>query len=112
MKKYDLAPGDFPEITSFSSKLTETKFSEFNTLSESKIAALDSALNVEIPKLMEMLPSEKDSPETIRSKMGGDEGIASVPVPITASKFGKQDNQASNPFGVSSDNVEFWYVAP
>ena len=65
MKKYDLSPGDFPEISGFSSKLNETKFSEFSTLSENKLNALDNALNVEIPKLMEMLPSERDSSRDI-----------------------------------------------
>lgn len=106
MKKYDLAPGDFPEITSFSNKLTETKFAEFSTLSEKKLEALDNVLNVEIPKLMEMLPSERDSPETLRNKM--DSGITAVPLPNAGNKFGKKDNLASNPFGVASDNAEYW----
>ena len=40
--------------------------------------------------------------------MGGDSGIAAVPVPATASKFGKKESQASNPFGVATDNEEYW----
>ena len=54
LKKYNLAPGDFPEITSFSAKLREVKFSEFATLSQNKIDGLDDVLNNDIPKLMEV----------------------------------------------------------
>lgn len=54
MKKYNLAPGDFPDINSFSEKCRETKFSEFSTLSNKQIEELDTVLNVDIPKLMEV----------------------------------------------------------
>jgi len=47
-----LSAGDFPEINSFSGKLAETKFSEFNTLSQSKLDELDRTLKEELPKLM------------------------------------------------------------
>lgn len=109
MKKYDLAPGDFPEIASFSNKLHETKFAEFNTLSEKQIADLDRVLNEDIPKLMEELPSEKDSPDIIRSKMGAAGGIAKVPVPVANNKFGKKETaHESNPFGYDEENEDYW----
>lgn len=54
LKKYNLAAGDFPDLTTFSQKLTESKFAEFHSLSQKQIDALDHALNVEIPKLMEV----------------------------------------------------------
>jgi EH domain-containing protein 1 len=112
MKKYDLAPGDFPEIASFSNKLHETKFAEFNTLSEKQIADLDRVLNEDIPKLMEELPSEKDSPDIIRSKMGAAGGIAKVPVPVANNKFGKKETaHESNPFGYDEENEDYWYVS-
>jgi len=57
MKKYNLSPGDFPDITQFSEKLKDTKFSEFHTLKEEQIALLDKCLTSDIPKLMEELPS-------------------------------------------------------
>ena len=112
LKKYNLAPGDFPEITSFSSKLREVKFTEFNTLSEKQIAGLDEILNKDIPALMEQLPSERDSPETLRAKMGAASigSMASVPVPKTHAKFGKQDRHESNPFGVSVDDEEHYWA--
>jgi hypothetical protein len=113
LKKYNLSAGDFPEITSFSSKLAESKFSEFHSLNQKHIDELDRALTVDIPKLMEMLPSEKDSPETLRVKMGGSSnGIATVPIPTTANKFGKKaDAVENNPFGFSQDDSDrYWYV--
>eukprot|EP00543_Licmophora_paradoxa_P012541 CAMPEP_0202476868 /NCGR_PEP_ID=MMETSP1360-20130828/93642_1 /ASSEMBLY_ACC=CAM_ASM_000848 /TAXON_ID=515479 /ORGANISM="Licmophora paradoxa, Strain CCMP2313" /LENGTH=546 /DNA_ID=CAMNT_0049104085 /DNA_START=76 /DNA_END=1716 /DNA_ORIENTATION=- len=107
MKKYNLAPGDFPDINKFSGKLRDVKFSEFSTLSEKQIKELDGVLNKDIPQLMEMLPSEKDSPETLRTKMGTTE---SVPVPTRSDKFGKKGEQnESNPFGFAEDDTQnYW----
>lgn len=113
LKKYNLAPGDFPDITSFSSKLRDTKFSEFNSLSQKQIDGLDEILNRDIPSLMEELPSERDSPETLRAKMGSgsgvNKGIANIPIPKTAAKYGKQEKHMSNPFGPSQEDTDnYW----
>jgi len=54
MKKHSLAPGDFPEINSFSQKLAEVKFSEFSALSEKSIKEIDKVLNEDIPLLMQV----------------------------------------------------------
>lgn len=110
MKKFNLSAGDFPDIASFSSKLNDTKFAEFNTLSQKQIDDLESVLQSEIPKLMELLPSEKDSPETLKAKMAGNENTANVPIPTAANKFGKkEDNAESNPFGFSAtDETHYW----
>lgn len=110
MKKYNLSPGDFPDIQAFSTKLAESKFAEFSTLSQKQIEELDKVLNEDIPKLMEMLPSEKDSPDALKAKMGM--GNASVPVPVSAGKYGKKDEaDETNPFGFSTDDEQhYWYV--
>ena len=114
LKKYSLAPGDFPDITSFSSKLRDTKFSEFHSLSQKQIDGLDDILNKDIPSLMDELPSERDTPETLRAKMGGgpgaSKGVADIPIPKTASKYGKQDQIMSNPFGPSQDDKELYWA--
>lgn len=112
MKKYNLAPGDFPDITQFSAKLNESKFNEFSAINQKQIDELDSVLSNDIPKLMEQLPSEKDSPETLKAKMGGSEDIAKVPIPTTSNKFGKRnDHHESNPFGYAADDEDhYWYV--
>ena len=111
LKKYNLSPGDFPDINTFSQKLREVKFSEFASLQQSQIEALEKCLTVDIPKLMEMLPSEKDTPETLRRKLGGgiqNPSASNVPIPPIGSKFGKNENTA-NPFGFeSTDEDNYW----
>ncbi|KAL3941086.1 MAG: hypothetical protein SGBAC_004493 [Bacillariaceae sp.] len=109
LKKYNLAPGDFPDIASFSAKLRETKFAEFSAHSQKQIDALEFVLNNDIPALMEQLPSEKDSPETLRAKMGGSPSMAAVPTPNTGNKYGKKDDYESNPFGYAqTDTAHYW----
>lgn len=60
-----------------------------------------------------MLPSEKDSPESLRAKMNDEPSSVSVPIPSTEGKFGKMAvSNESNPFGFAeSDETHFWYVA-
>ena len=112
MKKYNLSPGDFPDIQTFSSKLADTKFAEFHTLKEEQIAMLETCLTSDIPKLMEELPSEKDTPEILRRKMGdmsmGNPDAGNVPVPSRADKFGKQTQGGANPFGYAEEEDNYW----
>lgn len=111
-KKYNLSPGDFPDIVKFTEKLRDVKFNDFHTLQPSHIEGLENCLTVELPKLMEDLPSEKDTPETLCRKMGGF-GVsqaAMVPVPSKADKFGKSlEDNIDNPFGVgANDEDNYW----
>lgn len=110
LKKHNLAPGDFPDIAQFSAKLAETKFADFAAFSQKTIDALDMVLNVDIPKLMEELPSERDTPATLRVKMGQENDIASVPIPTTGHKFGRSDESYNaNPFGFDqNDEDRYW----
>jgi len=115
LKKYNLSAGDFPDISKFSQKLKDVKFSEFSSLSNSMIENLDKSLVQEIPKLMEELPSEKDTPETLRAKLGAvaitNPNSANVPVPTRANKFGKgREEEGSNPFGYSATNEDHYWA--
>jgi EH domain-containing protein 1 len=114
MKKYNLSPGDFPDITTFAAKLKDTRFAEFHSLKEEQIALLDKCLTSDIPKLMEELPSERDTPEILRQKMGSvnltNPDALNVPVPTRNEKFGKQDIGGSNPFGFSETEDNYWCV--
>ena len=99
------------DITSFSAKLREVKFAELSTLSAKQIESLDEILNSDIPRLMEELPSEKDSPETLRAKMGdsSNSAVPRMPIPRAANKFGKTEENDSNPFGYSQeDESNYW----
>jgi len=109
MKKHNLAPGDFPDINKFTAKLKETKFSEFHSLKMDQIQLLEDCLTSHLPHLMSELPSESDSPETLRSKMGeGEQDM--VPLPTRGAKFGKQDvtSAVSNPFGAAEEEDSYW----
>lgn len=113
LKKYNLAPGDFPDITKFSTKLKEVQFSEFKSISEKHLEDLELCLTRDVPKLMEALPNEKDTPDALRQKMGSvaisNPNSMNVPVPTRSDKFGKKNNNAANPFGYSADDEdEYW----
>ncbi|KAL7544192.1 hypothetical protein ACHAWF_007571 [Thalassiosira exigua] len=108
MKKHNLAPGDFPDISKFNEKLKETKFSEFHSLKMDQIQLLEDCLTSHLPRLMEELPGEKDTPETLRAKMGEASGDA-VPLPTRGSRFGKESGgSASNPFGAAEESDQYW----
>lgn len=109
LKKYNLAPGDFPDINKFQQKLNEVKFADFQPLSQTMVDGLDKCLNVEFPRLMDQLPSEKDAPDVLRKKgamTAQDPGM--VPVPSTNLKFGKAATGQANPFGYSETDEEYW----
>lgn len=113
MKKYNLSAGDFPDITKFSEKLRDTKFQEFATLKDEQIQTLERCLTKDIPKLMEQLPSERDTPDILRQKMGSsgakNPDAANVPVPKRSDKFGKKQDTGANPFGYTAENEsEYW----
>eukprot|EP00559_Dactyliosolen_fragilissimus_P007204 CAMPEP_0184863682 /NCGR_PEP_ID=MMETSP0580-20130426/12150_1 /TAXON_ID=1118495 /ORGANISM="Dactyliosolen fragilissimus" /LENGTH=588 /DNA_ID=CAMNT_0027362151 /DNA_START=346 /DNA_END=2112 /DNA_ORIENTATION=+ len=113
LKKYNLSPGDFPDISNFSVKLRDVKFADFSPLKQDQIDSLERCLTQEIPKLMEELPSERDTPETLLKKMGKSSAtgnVYNVPVPLRSDKFGKkEDENAANPFGFGADNEDqYW----
>jgi len=111
LKKCNLSPGDFPDISKFTQKLKDVKFSEFSALKQDQIDSLEKCLTVEIPKLMEELPSEKDTPEILRLKMGSTVANPNARnVPLRVDKFGKRSNDnAPNPFGFGADNEDqYW----
>jgi hypothetical protein len=64
MKKFNLAPGDFPDIHDFQEKLQEMDFRKFHTLKQKLIDDIDSVLGNDIPRLMEALPRSLDTIST------------------------------------------------
>ena len=114
LKQYGLSSGDFPDISKFSEKLRDIKFSEFLPLNDTQIKELDKTLKVDIPKLMEELPSERDTPETLKKKMGGaasNPDALNVGLPSSAAKFGKTAAADANPFGYGEEDGDaYWYV--
>jgi hypothetical protein len=60
MKKYNLAPGDFPDIEDFKSKLRESDFSKFHSLKMKLVEDAEQCLSMDFPRLMEALPRAND----------------------------------------------------
>lgn len=60
MKKNNLAPGDFPEINDYQSKLKEMEFTKFHSLKQKLIDDIDGVMATDIPRLMEALPRSLD----------------------------------------------------
>jgi EH domain-containing protein 1 len=75
MKKYNLAPGDFPDIADFQSKLKEFDFSKFQAIKQKYIDDAEHVMGTEFPRLMEALPRSLDSFPT-----GGPPPASNVPV--------------------------------
>jgi hypothetical protein len=61
MKKYNLAPGDFPDLADFQSKLKEFDFSKFQVIKQKYIDDAEHVMSTEFPRLMEALPRSLDS---------------------------------------------------
>lgn len=69
MKRYNLAPGDFPELESMRSKLAESDFSKFNTLKQRLLDDVETVLSMDLPRLMKELPQPPS--EQLESESNG-----------------------------------------
>lgn len=108
MKRYNLAPGDFPDLADFQSKLQEHDFTKFASLKEKLINEIEGVLGGDIPRLMEALPRALDQTATTTKANaalvfdepsgGGANGWdATLPPPPGASPF-DDDEWALAPF--------------
>lgn len=91
MKRHNLAPGDFPHIDEYRSKLEEQDFSKFNSVKTSVIEAAENTLSNDIPRLMEALPR-------VRRDVDID------PMMVTP-EFENENDNSMNPFGESTVSV-------
>ncbi|KAK9766146.1 hypothetical protein K7432_004984 [Basidiobolus ranarum] len=55
-QKYNLSPGDFPNVEIFKEGLKRYKFADFNKLNQRILDNVDEALSKDFPKLMHQLP--------------------------------------------------------
>mmetsp|Transcript_15514 Transcript_15514/g.21240 ORF Transcript_15514/g.21240 Transcript_15514/m.21240 type:complete len:542 (-) Transcript_15514:186-1811(-) len=117
MKKFCLAPGDFPDMHDFQEKLREHDFSKFNTLKQRLIDDAETVLGNDFPRLMEALPRSYD-PSGTQSLNGGRElggplVYEAPPVPQQprgVSKSGEDDSNPwddGNPFGTPAAASEW-----
>lgn len=104
MKKYNLAPGDFPDLADMQSKLKEFDFSKFQVIKQKYIDDAEHVMSTEFPRLMEALPRSLDS------YAQGQAPPSNVPVIFDAPKapvpaFAQVDDDA-NPWGADEPAVK------
>lgn len=105
MKKYNLAPGDFPDLPDMQAKLKEFDFSKFQVIKQKYIDDAEHVMATEFPRLMEALPRALDSyaqsapPPTNVPVVFDTPKPASAPVPA----FAVEDD--SNPWGADDEDV-------
>mmetsp|Transcript_4909 Transcript_4909/g.5066 ORF Transcript_4909/g.5066 Transcript_4909/m.5066 type:complete len:543 (+) Transcript_4909:252-1880(+) len=105
MKKFNLAPGDFPDIHDFQEKLQEMDFRKFHTLKQKLIDDIDSVLGNDIPRLMEALPRSLDTISTAlaNAQLDSQGPLIYEAPPGSAPNGVYSDDGESNPWG---DNDE------
>jgi EH domain-containing protein 1 len=99
LKKYNLAPGDFPELNDFRTKLTEQDFSKFAPLKQRLIDDADHVLGVEFPRLMEALPRaiiEQSAMQYVSTPQPPGSAPSAMLLESTASP---SSSNSANPFG-------------
>lgn len=103
MKKYNLAPGDFPDIADFQSKLQEMDFTKFNRLKQKMVDDVEQVLGNDFPRLMEALPRVDYGPSSGGNSAlpPGRGGGGAFPPPVPSSKAGDD----SNPWWDGDDEV-------
>mmetsp|Transcript_19381 Transcript_19381/g.39114 ORF Transcript_19381/g.39114 Transcript_19381/m.39114 type:complete len:534 (-) Transcript_19381:257-1858(-) len=102
MKKYNLAPGDFPDLPDMQSKLREFDFTKFQVIKQKYIDDAEHVMSTEFPRLMEALPRALDSYAS-----GGAPAPGSVPVvfdrpppPMANATYADDD---ANPWGADDE---------
>lgn len=98
MKRYNLSPGDFPDIEDFRSKLREQDFSKFAALKPQLVESAEATLSTDIPRLMEALPRSTDS---------------EIDVKLITPAFENESitGEISNPFG-EDEAAAAWCIEP
>ena len=56
MKRYNLSPGDFPELNDFQMRLADQDFTKFHHLKQKQIDDAETVLSQDFPRLLEALP--------------------------------------------------------
>mmetsp|Transcript_33106 Transcript_33106/g.33711 ORF Transcript_33106/g.33711 Transcript_33106/m.33711 type:complete len:528 (+) Transcript_33106:87-1670(+) len=97
LKRYNLAPGDFPDLNDFRSKLAEQDFTKFAPLKAKMIDDLDQVLSVDIPRLMEALPRSLESYSVSKEPAATPSLVFDEGKP----QWGGNSQEESNPFADS-----------
>jgi len=80
-KERNLPLGDFPEPKIMQEKLQSQDFTKFKSLDKKKMAMLEEMLTVDVPKLLQLIPSEQVKDAEL-------EQVSSAPTPFAVMKIG------------------------
>lgn len=106
MKRWSLAPGDFPDIHHLQDILREQEFSKFHSLKQKLIDEAEFVLGHDFPRLMDALPQ---GPKVESQQYGGVVAIAAAKDPLEDNPWGATDDGEENPFG--AEDEEGWELA-
>jgi len=98
-KDRNLPLGDFPDPNMMKEKLTASDFTKFNKINIKKMEALEDMLSVQVPRLLELIPTESNDAQ--EAQLGC---VGAEPSPFAVMKVGGQTEQT---FGASA-----YLVAP
>ena len=65
-KKYQITPGDFPDVAKMQEALKHQDFAKFKALDDFYLKKVDSMLSNDIARLMKMIPNEEQEESLIR----------------------------------------------
>ena len=65
-KKYQITPGDFPDVAKMQEVLKVQDFTKFKSLDDFYLKKVDSMLSSDIARLMKMIPNEEQEDSVIR----------------------------------------------
>jgi EH domain-containing protein 1 len=102
MKKYNLAPGDFPELIDFKSKLQEHDFSKFSPIKLKLIESADNVLGVEFPRLMQALPRATDVTFAPKPVVGNADPSAPMASADNSNPFGDGEGTSSSEWALAN----------
>lgn len=98
-KEKGVALGDFPHPDQMKEKLATMDFAKFKKLDKKKMDALEQMLSVEVPKLLQMIPTESSQQDTVEISQ-----ISNSPSPFAVMKVG---GATETSYGQSQ-----WLIAP
>jgi GTPase SAR1 family protein len=99
LRKYNLAPGDFPDFDDFRNKLRDHDFSKFPNLKPKMIDEIDQVMGVDFPRLMEALPRPQFVEESVFS-----DSQPEVPLVYSPNEYGGVPIESDNPWSTDNGN--------
>lgn len=114
MKKHNLSPGDFPDITDFQYKLAEQDFTKFHHVKQKLVDDVESVLSLDFPRLMEALPRLDQSISTNDQEFKGYNGAGSgvtygqVSYKSAEPDWNTETEESNVPNPFSDNNNTYW----